>query len=76
MIINLFHKTPRRCHYKRGDRIRHCMLLDGTVTKIIRDVRSPNHLGDRVEIRFDHGGVKELVWGFCRGRMRKIGKKP
>lgn len=54
--------------YKRGDRLRHASLGDGTFRRHIRNKGDP-----RYEVKLDADGrVVELLAGFCVGKLRKL----
>ncbi len=57
-------------HVFPGDRIEHTTLGVGTVIA----AHEGGWLGDRVVIRFDQGGEKELLWAFAGGKVTVISR--
>jgi hypothetical protein len=65
--------TVSRGHlrYRKGDRVRHKTLGDGTVVGAV----TGDFMGSRVAVNFDGSGEKELLLDFCVGRIRKLPRK-
>lgn len=62
-------KTPAEVYgLKPGTRVKHSMLGGGVVRRWFG-------LGRQVVVDFDHGGEKELLWDFCKGKLRCVKKK-
>jgi hypothetical protein len=56
-----------KCRYKSGDRLSHSVFGVGTLFAIL----SPTPFGDALIIDFDNYGRKELIYEFCRRKIRK-----